>query len=100
MIGDFDGDGTADILETGSGLEYGSIRIRSGADGRVLFEDVDDLEYESTDRAVPLGDLDGDGRSELALIHPRMDRSNYDLELWDLLFGAKSWVTIVSGARL
>jgi hypothetical protein len=97
---DLDGDGIADLVETGTTAEYGVSRVRSGADGRVLFENVDDLEYESSDRAVCLGDLDGDGRSEIALIHPRMDRSRYDFELWDLLFGAKSWITVVSGGRL
>ena len=77
----------------------GVVQVRSGRDGRVLFEDADPLEYESEDRAVPLDDLDGDGCSELALLHPRMDRSDYDWEPFDLVFGAKSWITVVSGAR-
>jgi hypothetical protein len=99
---DFDGDGTADELESEPVMQdrdYGVVRIRSGRDRRLLFLDEDELEYETWDRAVPLGDLDGDGCSELALLHPRMDRSGYDLELWDWLLGAKSWVTIVSGGR-
>ncbi|MEQ1735607.1 MAG: hypothetical protein ABL886_04295, partial [Rhodoglobus sp.] len=65
--------------------------------GSVLFEDADPIEYEPQRRAFPLGDVDGDGCAELALVHPRGDRSGYDLELWDRLLGAKSWVTIVSG---
>ncbi len=97
LVGDFDGDGTID------GLTFdrdGLVRIRSGSEGRVLFEDRDDLEYENEERAFFLGDLDGDGSSEVALTHPRMDRSRYDLELWDLLFGAKSWVSVVSWSRM
>jgi hypothetical protein len=65
-----------------------------------LLEDSDPLEYESDDRVRVLGDLDGDGFAEIALVHPRMDRSRYDFELWDALFGAKSWVTVVSGSRI
>ena len=110
---DFDGDGMADQVmagrrfnpgarpdpATGRFLDHGTVQVRSGRDGRVLFENRDPLEYESDARAFPLGDLDGDGCAELALVHPRMDRSRYDLELVDRLFGAKSWVTIVSGAQ-
>jgi len=66
----------------------------------VLFEDTDPLEYECDARAFALGDLDGDGFSELALVHPPEDRSTYDVELWDRLFGAKSWISVVSGARV
>jgi hypothetical protein len=100
---DFDGDGTTDDLVTGAVIvvpeDYGVVRVRSGRDGRTLFEDADELEYEGGDRAIPLGDVDGDGCSELALLHPRMNRSDYDIEPCDWLLGAKSWVTVVSGAR-
>jgi hypothetical protein len=34
------------------------------------------------------------------VLHPRMDRSAYDFELGDALFGARSWISIVSGSRL
>jgi hypothetical protein len=102
-IFDFDGDGVADRIDNGSGEsgapDYGVVRVYSGRDGHVLFVDRDDLEYEGNERAFPLPDLDGDGCSELALLYPRMDRSSYDLEVGDMLFGAKSWVSIVSGAR-
>jgi hypothetical protein len=97
---DFDGDGIADTLEIGGVPETGRVRVLSGRDRHVLFEDDDPLEYEGEDRAIPLGDLDGDGYAELALVHPRMDRSRYDFELWDLLLGARSWITIVSGSRI
>jgi hypothetical protein len=109
---DFDGDGAPDRLEVGTvepgrppvpgpiaHVPFGLVRVVSGVNGAVLFEDLDDLEHESGDRAFPLADLDGDGCSELALVHPRMDRANYDIELGDRFFGARSWVTVISGAR-
>jgi hypothetical protein len=99
---DFDGDGVADTVEEFAGPSgWGStVRVVSGRDGRTLFTDQDPLEYECHDRVHVLGDLDGDGFAEIALVHPRADRSKYDLELWDLLLGAKSWVTVVSGSRI
>ena len=104
---DFDGDGVPDRLEGGEAAEfmhhpsdYGRVRVLSGRDSSVLFEDWDPLEYECGERGYALGDLDGDGFAEIALVHPRMDRSRYDLELWDALFGAKSWISIVSGSRI
>jgi hypothetical protein len=100
VVFDFDADGVQDLIEVGESLEFGLIRVRSGVDRTPLFDDDDPLEYETGDRAIPLGDVDGDGYAELALLHPRMDRSRYDEELGDWLFGAKSWVTVVSGSRV
>lgn len=98
---DFDGDGVADSIQQAIvDTKLGYVRIESGRDGHALLEDSDPLEYESDDRVRVLGDLDGDGFAEIALVHPRMDRSRYDFELWDALFGAKSWVTVVSGSRI
>ncbi|MCK6445606.1 MAG: VCBS repeat-containing protein [Planctomycetes bacterium] len=94
---DLDGDGSLDLLVVDRGLCEGHAEIRSGADDRVLFVSDDPLEYESTDRVTFLGDLDGDGCSELAVWHPRSDRSRYDFELMDMVFGVKSWLSIVSG---
>ncbi len=97
---DFDADGSFDTIEIGEGVEFGTVRVRSGSDQHVIFEDDDPLEYECRARAIPLSDLDGDGYSELALLHPRTDRSRYDIEPIDWLLGAKSWITIVSGSRI
>ena len=72
-------------------------RLTSGPDGKPTLSWL-----EPTDDGVVLryATLDGDGFSELALLHPRMDR-DYDFEnVWDVLFGAKSWVTVISGSRL
>ncbi len=96
---DFDGDGCEDAAHDGGELGYGRVAVSSGADRRELWSDEDPLEYESNDRLTPLGDLDGDGCAELAVWHPRFDRSDYDTELVDAIFGAKSWLSIVSGAR-
>ena len=97
---DFDGDGAQDRIEIDGDRVYGRVRVLSGRNRRVLFEDDDPLEYECDTRAFALGDLDGDGFGELALVHLRSDRSTYDFELWDRLLGAKSWISIVSGSRI
>lgn len=98
---DLDGDGTEDLVRIGIRPDHhGTVQVVSGRDFRVLFEDRDELEYETNDRIYPLGDLDGDGRSEIAVLHPRKDRSAYDPVLWDALYGAKSWISIVSGAKV
>ena len=95
---DFDGDGAVDSIRGGGTLgDKGFVAVVSGRDGRVLFEDRDDLEYENGNRAYALLDLDGDGCSELGLVHPRMNRGDYDTHPWDWILGAKSWVTVVSG---
>ncbi|MBI5433492.1 MAG: hypothetical protein HZA52_11745 [Planctomycetes bacterium] len=95
----FDFDGIGDEFVTGGDARYGRGLVLSGVDGRELWSDEDPLEYESNERLTPLGDLDGDGCSELAVWHPRYDRSDYDTELVDAIFGAKRWLSIVSGAR-
>lgn len=94
---DFDGDGVADRIDCALRVGNGLAEVRSGADDRVLFVSDEPLEYESSDRLTFLGDLDGDGGSELAVWHPRRDRSKYDFEPLDRWFGAKSWLSVVSG---
>jgi hypothetical protein len=73
--------------------------VSSGAEGRGIWSSREPLEYETSKRLTPLGGLDGDDRSELAVLHPRMDRSAYDLDPLDALFGVHSWLSIASGAR-
>jgi len=97
---DFDGDGTPDEILCGRDDGYGWVKVISGATGSTLFADDDPLEYESHERAFSLGDLDGDGYGELALVHPRMDRSAYDLFELHMFMKVKSWVTVVSGSEL
>lgn len=94
---DFDGDGTPDELHCDLSAGTHRVEVRSGATGRGLFVHEDPREYEYEVGAFPLGDLDGDGCAELALQHPRMDRSDYDIEPFDAVLGARSWITVVSG---
>ena len=94
---DFDGDGTLDALHCDLSSYGHRVTVMSGATGAGLFVHDDPREYEYELGAFPLGDLDGDGCAELALAHPRMDRSDYDLEPYDALLGVQSWITIVSG---
>lgn len=96
---DFDGDGVEDQLECEWSYPGHAVRVRSGATGEGLFGHFDPREYEYETGAFPLGDLDGDGCAELALVHPRKARSDYDLGLYDRVFGVHSWITVVSGAR-
>jgi hypothetical protein len=97
---DLDGDGVADGLRIGPDLFERTVEVVSGASGVVLFRDRDRFEYARKERAFPLGDLDGDGFGELALVHPREDRSTYDIEPLDSLLGVHGWVTVISGSRL
>ncbi len=92
---DFNEDGTPDLLD----LDNQHVRVRSGSSSYVLYAYADDSAWGQVDRAFPLPDLDGDGSSELALIHPRIDRSGFDFVLQDALFGVRSWVTIVRGRK-
>ncbi|MEM9382001.1 MAG: hypothetical protein AAGB93_18745 [Planctomycetota bacterium] len=94
---DFDGDGVEDEI-VGAITEGGRsvLRVVCGATGRVLFGNVDPMGYTPTDRGRPLPDLDGDGRSELAVYHPRDDRSTYDFEVVDAVLDVTSWMTVVS----
>lgn len=99
---DFDGDGVVDQLEQPDrGPAWGGalVRVRSGATQDVLFENLDLLEYECAKRANSLGDLDGDGFGELAVVFPRHGRE-YDLHWDDLILGVNSWICVVSGSRL
>lgn len=93
---DLDGDGQADEPS----YDYGGwVYVRSGVEGRVLWLSHDPLEYEFSARLTPLADLDGDGCSELAVLHPRMDRSDYDIHPIEAILGVHSWLSVVSGAR-
>lgn len=92
---DFDGDGASDITRCDDGRAW----VERGSGGSPLWQHSDDLSYELKERLTPLRDLDGDGCSELAVLHPRHDRSVYDFEPFDALLGSVSWLTVVSGAK-
>lgn len=92
---DFDGDGASDLVR----CDGARACVEDSSGGLPLWQQSDNLEYEHRERLTRLRDLDGDGCSELAVLHPRGDRSNYDFEPFDALLGAKSWLTVVSGAK-
>lgn len=92
---DFDGDGAAEITRYDDDLAW----VERSSGGFPLWQQSDDLVYEIKERLTPLRDLDGDGCSELAVLHPRHDRSVYDFEPIDALLGSVSWLTVVSGAK-
>jgi hypothetical protein len=97
---DLDGDGTEDRVVLGEGVDAGLVRIVAGASGATLFEYVDESEYFYGRTAFALGDLDGDGYGELALLHPRRNRNAYDMQPADVIPGIRSYVTVISGSRL
>lgn len=99
LLFDFDADGVEDRVtsEIIAGGRVNRSEVLSGSTGAVLYRYDDPQEYGQRSRAFPLGDLDGDGHAELALLHPRCDRSTYDTVPTDTLFGARSWLSVISG---
>lgn len=96
---DLDGDAVEDRISIDAWPDDNRLQVLSGASGAILLEDEDRFEYANPERAFPLGDLDGDGFGELALVHPRENRT-YDFHPGDSWFGVSSWVTVISGAKL
>lgn len=95
---DFDGDGVEDAVATRRWDGSSHVTVESGASGGTLFMYEESCGRWVHSRAVALPDLDGDGRSELAVIHPRVDRSVFDDHFCDSFVDVKSWVTIVSSS--
>ncbi|MBI5433498.1 MAG: VCBS repeat-containing protein [Planctomycetes bacterium] len=93
---DFDGDGAADAIVAGDhACRVSAVR---GSETVALFESSEPRVYATIERLTPLPDLDGDGCSELAVLQPRDDRSEYDLAPLDALCPATSRLSVVSGA--
>jgi hypothetical protein len=97
---DFDADGVEDrVANTPGPGKALRAEVLSGATDAVLYRYDDRYEapYSQSTRAFPLGDLDGDGYAELALLHPRCNRTDEGV-LVDFVLGARSWLTVVSGS--
>ena len=72
--GDFDGDGRADFLQLGRGRAVAIHRGGAGCRYAAAPDAVVELAREPLDLAlVAVGDLDGDGRSDLAITQPGAD---------------------------
>jgi len=70
--GDVDGDGSADFgigapLSDAGGLDSGAVEVRSGASGARLWLVAGETSGELLGTVAGLGDLDGDGRGEIAV---------------------------------
>lgn len=92
---DFDGDGVEDAVTTEGVGTHSVVAVSSGATGELLFEHRESGASYVPVRGRPLPDLDGDGRSELAVYHPRLDRSVHGESFCDRWIDVRSWITIV-----
>jgi hypothetical protein len=98
--GDLDGDGIDDLIvvctnpNTRSGQPFpsgGYFELLSGADLAMLHR-IEMPCRAGADHLAPVGDYDGDGRDELVLPIPVMDRSKVDWDLCYTLGSPTSWV--------
>jgi len=68
-IGDIDGDGKPDLVSTNSGAGTMSILRNTSSSGSISFTGKVDLTANAGPRSVAIGDLDGDGKPDLAVIN-------------------------------
>ncbi len=66
-IGDIDGDGKPDLAVTNSGSNTVSILRNISTNGRIIFDNKVDFVTGSFSRSVAIGDIDGDGKPDLAI---------------------------------
>lgn len=92
---DLDGDGADDLIVVGVKPTCGLVQVVSGRTGETLLEqDVSYAGWLQCDVIAGLGDLDGDGRGELALLRPAEARP-----IWSRPVTPPARLTIWSGAH-
>jgi len=69
-IGDLDGDGKADLAVTNQSSNTLSVFLNTGTSGTVNYAPKVDFATGANPRRVSIGDLDGDGRADLAVTNP------------------------------
>ncbi len=65
-IGDFDGDGKADMVASSYGSSFISIFRNTGSIGNILFGPKQDFPSNNSCIGLAIGDLDGDGKLDIA----------------------------------
>jgi len=66
-IGDLDGDGKADLAVTNFGSNSVSVFRNTGISGTISYADKVDIDTDLNPASVSIGDLDGDGKADLAV---------------------------------